>query len=56
MSKSCHHVTPAQGKRNDGAGRFDAGKRADPGQKLIEERDDVFVLWIGGLGQLRYAR
>ena len=48
----CHHVTPAQGKRNDGASRFDAWQRPNTGEKLIEEGDHVFVFWIGCTGQL----
>src|SRR5256714_15378253 len=47
-----HHVAAAQWQRNDGAGRLDARQRADAGKKLVEESDDVFVLWIRDAGQL----
>ena len=48
--KTCYHVASTQGQRNDCAGRLDARQSANPRQKLVEERDNVFVL------RIRYAR
>src|SRR2546423_8360707 len=47
--KGSHHVTAAQRQRQYRTGRFHSGKRADPRQKLVEERDDIFVLRIGAV-------
>ena len=56
MSKEVTMLLPLNGSGMIDAGRFDAGKRAEPRQELIEERDDVFVLRIGDVGQARRAR